>query len=489
MGRRDDETEPQRAEQEFNRLTVEHLQPLVMLLDADPPKKKGELVAILTRAMTNPARVRALYDQLDSTAQLAVREATHDPRGRYSRTKFVAKYGREPAWREPIPKPESYWGGRHRSASSLLVLFFPHHEFLPADLRAILRQFVQAPDPFRIRTCAEPPTKFTLVRPSWDRKNSDEIVPVRVRETAREAEADLPAVLRLIDAGKVRVTDKKRVPTEASRTTVAGVLTGGDFYVPDDENDPTGDSADDLAIKAFAWPMLVQAAGLAEKRGDALKLTSAGRSALTRPPAEVLDRVWATWQKTHLLDEYARIDVVKGQGRASLSAVTTRRKAVLDVLKDCPPGEWFAIDDFWAFMRGAGRGFSLVGERAAWELYLFEQEYGSLGYDDPHAWEQFQGGSFSRSCSSTRPRSGCSTSPTSRRRTRATIFGTAGGPMICPASAVTTGCCTSASTRSARGYWGKRRSTNRRPRGRRTTSACWRTWTWSRPARPRRRTG
>jgi hypothetical protein len=212
-----------------------------------------------------------------------------------------------------------------------------------------------------------------------------------VRETAREAEADLPAILRLIDAGKVRVTDKKHVPTEATCKAIVGMLTGGDFYTPEDQHEYQGDPAGDLAIKAFAWPMLVQAAGLAEKRGDALKLTPTGRAALGKAVPAMLDKIWAAWQKTHLLDEYARIEVVKGQGRANLSAVANRRKAVLAVLKDCPPGEWFAIDDFWRFMSGTGRGFSLVGDRDAWRLYIFEQQYGSLGYDNEHTWEQLQG--------------------------------------------------------------------------------------------------
>ena len=74
-----------------------------------------------------------------------------------------------------------------------------------------------------------------------------------------------------------------------------------------------------------------------------------------------------------------------------MTAAATRRKAVLDVLKDCPPGEWFAVDDFWRLMRGTGRGFAMAGERDAWELYIAEQEYGSLGYEDEHAWEQLQG--------------------------------------------------------------------------------------------------
>jgi hypothetical protein len=390
MARRGDEYEPRTAEQAFERLTIEHLRPLAALLGSDPPKKKGELVAVVSRAMTDPARVRAHYDQLEPLAQHAVREAAHDPGGRYSRTRFVARHGREPDWYVPSEKSLSYWSDRRR-APTPLVLFFPYYEFLPADVRAILLRFVPQPDPFTIRTYPEPPAEHTLVRPKWAEKRADETVPVRVRETAREAEADLPAVLRLIDAGKVRVTDKKRVPTEASCKAVAGVLTGGDFYTPDDEDDYDSDPAGDLAIKAFAWPMLVQAAGLAEKRGDSLKLTPAGRAALSKEAPAVLDKVWAAWQKTQLLDEFARVEVVKGQGRANLSAVTSRRKAVLAVLKDCPPGEWLAVDDFWRLMRGTGRGFSLVGERDAWELYLFEQEYGSLGYEDEHAWEQLQG--------------------------------------------------------------------------------------------------
>lgn len=378
------------AEHEFNRLSVDNLRPLAALVGAASLRKKGELVAALTRAMTDPARVRRLYDQLDPVAKLAVREAPHDPKGGYSRTRFPAKHGREPDWYEPTGRDDSSWYDRRRSAPTPLVLFLPHYDALPTDVRAILLGFVPAPDPFALRTLAEPPAEYASPRTRWD-EGPDEPVPVRVRETAREAEADLPAVLRLIDAGKVRVTDKKRVPTEASRTAIAGVLVGGDFYTAADEDKYAGDPAHDLAIKAFAWPMLVQAAGLAEKRGDALKLTPAGRTALNGSVPDLLDKVWAAWQKNPLLDEFARVDVVKGQGRADLTAVATRRKAVLAVLKDCPPGEWFAVDDYWRLMRGTGRGFSLVGDRDAWELYIVDQEYGSLGYDDTHAWEQLQG--------------------------------------------------------------------------------------------------
>ena len=41
-------------------------------------------------------------------------------------------------------------------------------------------------------------------------------------------------------------------------------------------------------IKAYAWPLLVQAAKLAERHGKKLALTKAGRQALGTPAADTL---------------------------------------------------------------------------------------------------------------------------------------------------------------------------------------------------------
>ena len=59
--------------------------------------------------------------------------------------------------------------------------------------------------------------------------------------------------------------------------------------------------------------MLVQAARLAETAGTRLKLTAAGRKATTMPAHELIRQFWDKWQKTTLLDEFSRIDVIKGQ--------------------------------------------------------------------------------------------------------------------------------------------------------------------------------
>lgn len=72
-----------------------------------------------------------------------------------------------------------------------------------------------------------------------------------VRLTESQAQADLLAVLQLCGTRRLRCSDKTRRPSAARVSAVAEMLSGGDFYA-------------DEAIAAFAWPLLVQAAGLAE---------------------------------------------------------------------------------------------------------------------------------------------------------------------------------------------------------------------------------
>lgn len=392
MARGSQDSGPLPAQLEFDALTVDDLRPLAAMLVSDPPKRKGELVAVVVGAMTDPARVRKLYDQLEPLAQFAVREATHDPDGIYSEIAFEARHGQEPSWSVSSGKSNSSWSESRRSRPTPLVLFFPKYNFLPTDVRKILLTFVPPPDPFRIKTSTESPTTHSLPQSSWGQREPEKPEPVRIRETAREAEADLAAILRLIDAGKVRVTDKKQTPTDASRKAVAGALTGGDFYTPEDGKEYDDEPPQDLAIKAFAWPMLVQAAGLAEKRGEILKLTTAGREALSKAPATTLKKIWSAWVKTTLLDEFSRVEAIKGQGKARLSAVANRRGVILEAIKDCPPGEWFKIDDFWRFLHATEREFAMTaGDGGYWDLYLCEKGYGSFANSHGDTWQQIQG--------------------------------------------------------------------------------------------------
>ncbi len=383
------------AREAFEKLTLDDLRPLAGLVSTDPPKRKSELAPLLAKVMTNAARVRDLYAGLDASAQRVVRVAAFDPAGRLDREKFRAWFGEEPRFDTADPNRAS-WEYRYEERRQIqplpLRLFFPRFDHLPTDTRAILREFVPPPEPFAVPTRDTPPETHTLHEHVWhDRKRElqEWEEPVRVRETAVAAGADVRTVLRLIEAGKVRVTDKKLVPTEAARQAVAGVLTGGDFYAPDDADESKYDPSFDVGIRSFAWPVLVQAGGLAEKSGDALKLTAAGKKALTAPPPDVLRKLWAAWLKTRAFDEFARVDAIKGQGRARMSAAAGRRAVLVEGLAACPVGRWFAVDDFFRLLRATGRSFAVAHD--VHELYIAEHHYGNLGYDDEHAWEQLQG--------------------------------------------------------------------------------------------------
>lgn len=383
------------AREAFEKLTLDDLRPLAGLVAADPPKRKTELAPLLAGVMADAGRVRDLFGQLDRLSQNAVRMAVFDPAGRLDRNKFRAWYGEVPRFNDADPTRESWsysYADRRKIRPTLLRLFFPRLDHLPTDTRTLLRGFVSPPEPFAVPTRDAPPETHTLHEHVWrDRKRERRVweEPVRVRETAGAAGADMQTVLRLIEAGKVRVTDKKLVPTEATRQAVAGVLNGGDFYSPDDAEESKYDPSFDIGIRSFAWPVLVQAGGLAEKSGDGLKLTSAGKKALTTPPPEVLRKLWAAWLKTRVYDEFARVEAIKGQGKARMSAAAGRRTVVVEGLAACPVGRWFAVEDFFRLLRATGRSFTLA--HSVHELYIAEHYYGNLGYEDEHAWEQLQG--------------------------------------------------------------------------------------------------
>ncbi|MGH8934552.1 MAG: helicase-associated domain-containing protein [Egibacteraceae bacterium] len=203
---------------------------------------------------------------------------------------------------------------------------------------------------------------------------------VTARSTEAEAQANFLAVLQLCAAGKLRCSEKTRRPSAATVATVRRSLVSGDFYADD-------------AIAAFAWPLLLQAGGLAELAGSRLQLTTRGRSALGKPPVETIRHLWQRWQSHGVIDEMSRVEEIKGQRTANtLTAVKPRRQCVEEALATCPVGEWVRVDELFATMRRKGLSPTVArNDRAIWNLYICEREYGSLGYLDCHDWEIIEG--------------------------------------------------------------------------------------------------
>jgi hypothetical protein len=362
-----DQDEDLTVAEAIEQLRLDTLRPLAKLIDADAPTRKQDLVPFLTAKLAREDIIRRLYDSLDETRQAAVQEALKDRKGRLDSRRFQAKYGRMPG------------RGTERSPTPLGLLM-PRGSALPKDLRPILATFVPEPRPLAISSGEELPETVPNPYANWLTRQGEtaEPIPLRQRLTAAAAARELTTVLRLADAGKLKVSEKTRRPTEATVQAIAPLLVGGDFYEAEDVLEYSHDPGSDLTIRAFAWPCLLQAAGLVSVSGGKLGLSPAGRKALTRPAHQVIRTAWDKWLKTNLFDEFERVDAIKGKKAARLTAAASRRAAVNDVLAQLPPGGWVAVDEFFRVVQAIGEDFAVA--REAWKLYVADQYYGSFEY-------------------------------------------------------------------------------------------------------------
>lgn len=202
----------------------------------------------------------------------------------------------------------------------------------------------------------------------------------RVRLTEQEAQLNLRTVLELCAAGELRCSEKTSRPSAATVRTVEEHLAHRDFYLDD-------------PIASFSWPLLIQAGGLAKIESGRLQLTPKGRTALRKPPAEVIRQLWQRWLTHAVIDEFSRIEQIKGQrARNVLTSAKTRRQTVAKALASCPFDEWIGVDALFTTMRQGSMSPTIArGEMALWKLYLIDAQYGSLGYDGFHAWEILEG--------------------------------------------------------------------------------------------------
>ncbi len=341
------------------------------------PTRKAELAAVIMRHLDGE-RLKTVLQSLDDLQRAAVAEVVHSGSTRFLADRFQAKYGRGPNW----GTADSYG---HRRTPSPLCFFF-YGGVMPDDLKARLKAFIPKPAAAKIETLADLPAAYDQLYSRWNpktrtREEGTEEVPLAVHKAELTAQRELLSVLRLVDSGKVKVSEKTRRPSAATVKTITSILEGGDYYpvIPakskrDDENAGP--------IRAFAWPLIVQAGKLAQLSGTKLQLTKAGRKALSEPASETLHKLWAKWNNTTLIDELSRIECVKGQtgkGKRGLTAASSRRDAITDTLAECPAGTWISTDEFHRFVRASGSDFMVT--RNAWDLYICEKQYGSLGYD------------------------------------------------------------------------------------------------------------
>jgi hypothetical protein len=116
-------------------------------------------------------------------------------------------------------------------------------------------------------------------------------------------------------------------------TKLETVLLGGDWYTADDDLDqPRWAGGPIRPIRPFAWPLLLQAGGLAKADGSKPVLTARGIKALSHPVEEVVSYLFTRWQQKGKPDELRRVDLIKGQ-----TAKGVRLSAAASVSISPPP--------------------------------------------------------------------------------------------------------------------------------------------------------
>lgn len=375
--------ESRTLEELLNTRVVLELKKLARLLTGVKlPTRKADIIAIIVREMTE--YTRDYWDLLDDLQQKAVAEALYAPW--FDKGGFYAKYGAEPDWGNTPA-----WS-QYMHEPSLLNLFMQSgnrygyssgQKVVPDDLKVILKKFVPQPTPAKLDVETERPEHVKIPQYNFlTGKNRIKKIPLYHEDTEQTAQEDLVSVLRLVNAGKVRVSERTGRPSAATVRTIGEALWGGDFY-PDREK---RDKWEELPgpIKAHAWPMLVHAAKLARLKSGKLHLTTAGRKALAAPPHETIKTLWQAWRKNAKTDELQRVNAIRGQntdlGKSGMTSPVKRRDVIVKALKKCPTEKWFGFVDFVDFMRASG--YLLIVSNEPWELFI-QDEYGHLseGWD------------------------------------------------------------------------------------------------------------
>ena len=219
---------------------------------------------------------------------------------------------------------------------------------------------------------------------------------VLVRCTAPDALSNLVAVLELTADGQMRCSAATRRPLTATVRLVEDALVAGDYYDGADlETAHHGSVHHDAGepIAAFAWPMLLQAGGLARLAGTGLELTPRGEVVLARPSYHALGELWGRWLRSVSHDELSRIEAIRGQRKpGTLTAAARRRAAVVGGLAAVEPGIWIDVDTLFAILEAPPAPLAVAtSPLTQWRLYLIDSYYGSLGSAGWRAWNVLEG--------------------------------------------------------------------------------------------------
>ncbi|MFP4034485.1 MAG: hypothetical protein ACLFT5_03150 [Desulfovermiculus sp.] len=345
-------------------------------LDQPASHRKGDLVDWLVGMIIQQKTAKFIYEMMHSLEKNAMSEVVHHPQGVFDPVQIEAKYGAYPdiygfkltriSGKRIADKGKKY--------CPLLKIVLAEKKIMARDVQRTYRQFVPHPAATVPGQIEKLPENLSL--PSGETTSEYNVV-----LTEQSALIDVQAMLNLVTKGKVGVGAKTGRISKSGVKNVRQALGQGDFYPPEEE---TGDDCDvqmgPAGIRPFAWPLLLQAANLAQIEGSKLALTRSGQAALKKKPHEVIKTLWERWLKTTVLHEMNRIEVVKGQKskKRPLHQARMGRENLAQGLADLEPCKWILLEDFFKYLFARGDVVDIV--RSDWPLYILDPEHGSFGY-------------------------------------------------------------------------------------------------------------
>ena len=362
----------------LSELTVDLLkQRLKFIKKAKKVTRKDDLIEELSKYLLSDS-LKDYWQLLDKWEKLAVAEALYHWNGQIFLDRFKAKYEVDLTHYFHY---QNYYDRKSNTKESALCLFFINKQ-IPQDLQLLLKKFVQEPNENRVIITENIPENYIFEK----NKNDDyDSTSIKIINTETMVRHDFSAVLNLIKNGQITVSDKTCIATSASLRKIEEVLLGGDYFHLDQQEDLEQYAGGPIRpIRPYAWPLLLQSSSLVKRNGKKLALTAKGVKALSSNFYDGIKEIYRSWLKKGLLDEFKRINLIKGQtsrgrGRGKLmSNVAIRRGEIDTILCDCPEQEWIDINHFFRFVQAGDYDLELCN--SDFGLYVVDKSYGALVY-------------------------------------------------------------------------------------------------------------
>ncbi len=358
--------------------TVDQLKTLLKICGLKTRKtRKADLIKCLSAfPQENPDLYLGLLSE-DEKYLLA--EATFNISG-VSAPEFTAKYKTDAP---NMSLSDYYTYGMYKRdeenpPSPLLLVLITNRGIcrICSELKTIFKTLLPKPKPVTLTTCDSIPENAEL-----SLRTEKMNVPLYSFESESHALFESRNILRLAEAGKLKTTKCGR-PTAAAVRAVDKCLVEPDFDLdfPEEERDRWYDEAG--SVRAHAWPVLLQQAGLVKPKKNTLQLTPVGKAFLQSKDDDYWPKAVKRFIEDNDFDELNRINNIRGQsgyGKRYLSPTSIRKRCIEHALKKIPIGEWIEFDEFFRYFLALGETYHVSDDE--WTLYFVEQEYGALAYN------------------------------------------------------------------------------------------------------------